>query len=457
MRVVIVGGGIAGLAAAWAIRAEAARRAESLDLTLLEAGPRAGGRIRTTLEDGYLVEGAANAVQGTGGAAWRLAEAVGLADQRVLGGADAARRYVVRGGRLHRLPQSPAALFRFGALSPAARLRAAMEPFFARRVSREESVHDFAARHIGEEAAEVLAGAMVRGIFAGDAKKLSVDAALPMLREMEKRHRSLVFAKMSRRGGRGRGGRELWSFTRGMQSLTDTLAERLAPAIRLGTPALAVEKGPSGYAVRVASGESLPADAIVLAIPARAAAALVRPLDAILARSLSTIESVGLAVVALAFRRDRFRAAPDGYGYLVAPGEDLPVLGALFESNLFAGRAPEGQALVRVMMGGTDRPDLLTRSDAELAGLAMGALDRTHGLASGPERTWVMRQESSIPQYAVGHMALLADLDGRAAAHPGLYVTGNAYRGVSVSSLVEDSERIASRVVGAPRPAAAMY
>jgi oxygen-dependent protoporphyrinogen oxidase len=457
MRVVIVGGGIAGLAAAWAIRAEAARRAESLELALLEAGPRVGGRTRTTLEEGYLVEWAANAVQGTGGAAWRLADAVGLAEQRVPGRPDAARRYVARNGQLYRLPQSPAALLRFGGLSPAARLRAAMEPFFARRVSREESVHDFAARHIGEEAAEVLVGAMVRGVFAGDARKLSMDAAFPMLREMEKRHRSLVFAMMSRRKGApgGQGGRALWSFTRGMQSLTDALADRLGPAIRLATPALAVETGTSGYAVRVASGESLPADAVVLAVPARAAAALVRPLDATLARSLGTIESVGLAVVALAFRRDRFRSAPDGYGYLVAPGEELPVLGALFESNLFSGRAPDAQVLVRVMMGGADRPELLTRSDAELAGLAMGALDRTHGLASGPERTWVMRQESSIPQYAAGHTALLADFDRRVAAHPGLYLTGNAYRGVSVSSLAEDAERIAARVVGAPRPVAA--
>jgi oxygen-dependent protoporphyrinogen oxidase len=295
---------------------------------------------------------------------------------------------------------------------------------------------------------------MVRGVFAGDAKKLSVDAAFPVLREMEKRHRSLALAVASRRGAGGRGGRALWSFARGMQSFTEALAQRLGPALRLATPVLAVEKAPSGYVVRMASGESLPADVVVLAIPARAAAALVRPFDVILARSLAAIESAGLAVVALAFRRDRFRSAPDGYGYLVGPGEDIPILGALFESNLFEGRAPEGQVLVRVMMGGAGRPDLLTRSDAELAGLAMGALDRTHGLASGPERTWVIRQENSIPQYVVGHMALLTDLDKRAAAHPGLYLAGNAYRGVSVSSLVEDAERIAARVVGAPRPAA---
>ena len=106
--------------------------------------------------------------------------------------------------------------------------------------------------------------------------------------------------------------------------------------------------------------------------------------------------------------------------------------------------------MVRVIMGGADRPDLLTRSDADLAGLAMGALDKTHGLASGPERTWVIRQDASIPQYAVGHMALLADLERRLAASPRLYLAGNGYRGVSVASLTEDAERIAARVVSAP-------
>lgn len=456
MRVVIIGGGIAGLSAAWAIRAEAARRAESLELTVLEAGPRAGGRIRSTREDGYLVEWAANAVQGTENAAWRLAESVGLADQRVLGRPDAARRYIWRGGRLHRLPLNPAAFFGFTGLSPAARLRVAMEPFFANRVKKEESVHDYAVRHIGEEAASVLIGAVVRGVFAGNSKRLSVDAAFPVMREMERSHRSLVVAMIARskKGGAGRaagpGGRALWSFTRGLESLTDALAARLGNAVRIATPALALERTESGYVVRTASGDRLAADSVVLAISARAAAALLRPLDAELAKLLGTIEPAGVAVVGLAFRTDRFRTPPDGYGYLVVPGEDLPILGALFESNLFPGRAPEGQTMVRVIMGGADRPDLLTRSDADLAGLAMGALDKTHGLASGPERTWVIRQDASIPQYAVGHMALLADLDRRLAANPRLYLAGNGYRGVSVASLTEDAERIAARVVSAP-------
>src|SRR5512132_1564953 len=155
MRVVVIGGGIAGLSAAWAIRAAAARRAESLDLVVLEAGPRVGGRIRTTREDGYLVEWAANAIQGVDGAAWRLAEAVGLGGERIVASPEAARRYIVRHGRLHAIPSGPLSLVRFSGLSPAGRLRVAMEPFFARRARKEESVHDYAARHVGEEAVDV--------------------------------------------------------------------------------------------------------------------------------------------------------------------------------------------------------------------------------------------------------------------------------------------------------------
>lgn len=460
MRIVIVGGGIAGLASAWAIRAEAARRTEPLDLTVIEASPRPGGRIRTTREGGYLVEWAANSIQGPEGAAWRLAESAGLSGERVLASPNAARRYIARNGRLHRLPTNPAALFGFTGLSPKARLRVALEPFFARRLRREESVHDYAVRHIGTEAAEVLIGALVRGVFAGNAKRLSVDAAFPAMREMERKHRSLVLAMMARggrggaRGAGGPGGRALWSFARGLESLTEALAERLGNALRLSTPALALERGLPGFVVRLASGDRIPADAVVLATSARAAAALLRPMDTEAARLIGGVESAGVAVVGLAFRRDRFRNPTDGYGYLVAPGENLPILGALFESNLFPGRAPEGETLVRVMMGGADRPELLTKSDAELAGLAMGALDRTHGLASGPERTWVIRQDAAIPQYAVGHMALIADLEKRMTSLPGLYLTGNAYRGVSVSSIAEDAERVAARVM-APRAAAA--
>jgi oxygen-dependent protoporphyrinogen oxidase len=454
VQIAIIGAGVAGLTTAFALRREAARRANDIGVTVLEASPRPGGRIRTTDDGGYRIEWAANGIQGTDGAAWRLAEAAGLGEERVMARPDAARRYIFHRGRLHLLPTDPLSLLRFGALSLGGKLRAAAEPIFARRIAREESVHDFAARHIGEEAARVLIGAVARGIFAGDATRLSVDAAFPLMRAMEREHRSLILAMVRPRkrrgaaGGRGGGpmGRALWTLRGGLQSLTDALAG--GAAVRVNAAALAIARHePRGYSIRLASGEHLQADAVVLAVPARAAAALLRDLDAELARRIGAIEAAGIAVAALAFRPEAFRKPPDGYGYLVAPGEDLDVLGALFESNLFPDRAPEGRILARVMVGGVDHPELLTRSDAVLVALAMKALDRTHGLTSGPERTWVVRQEAAIPQYAVGHAALVADLDRRTAAHPGLHLIGSPYRGVSLASLIEDAERTAARAL----------
>ncbi len=449
MRVAVLGAGIAGLATAYFLKREAARRRQPLDLTLYEASGRPGGRIRTVDDAGYRIEWAANGIQGVDGVSARLLGDLGLKEEQVLARPDAARRYVAADGRLHLLPTSPGALLGFGALSARARMRVLAEPLFARRVSKEESVLEFAARHIGDEAARRLIGTAVRGIYAGDAAKLSLDATFPSMRDLERKHRSLLVAMARERRTQGR--RTLWSLARGLGRLAEAFAASLGGTLRLDAPVLAIERFGEGargaLRLRLASGEWSDAEALVLAVPARAAAALLRPLDRDLARLISTIESAGLAVVALGFRPEAFRAAPDGYGFLVAPGEPLEILGALYESNLFPERAPEGRLLIRVMMGGSERPELLTKSDADLIGLAMKALDRTLGLKTGPERTWVVRQEEAIPQYAMGHRGLVGAIASGLDAHPGLFVAGNAYRGVSVGSILEDAERVAARLL----------
>jgi oxygen-dependent protoporphyrinogen oxidase len=367
---------------------------------------------------------------------------------------DAARRYVFSRGRLHRFPKGPASLLGFGALSLPGRLRLLAEPFLAGRVSREESIHRFAARHMGEEAARVMLGAFVRGIYAGDATKISVDAAFPRMREMERKHRSLALALL--RGRRGAAGKDLWSLRQGMGSLTDRLAQSLGGALKLSMPALRLSRlpdyaAPTPFTVRFASGEAQSFDAVVIATPGPDAAALLRDLDIEAANALREIPLAGVAVVVLAIRDEAFRSKPDGYGFLVAPGEDLPVLGALFESNLFPGRAPKGFTLVRAFLGGTDRPDRITEPDAKLVGLACEGLDRAIGLKGGPERTWVVRQESAIPQYTLGHRERVAAVMKRLGSFPGLYVAGSAYRGVSVGSIVEDADRVAGWLLHAGR------
>jgi len=459
VRVAVLGAGIAGLATAHFLKREAARARSPLEISIFEAGPRSGGRIRTEESNGYRIEWAANGVLGLDGAASRLVDELGLAGERVIARSEAARRYVVKRGKLHLIPLAPPGILRFTALSPRGKLRLLAEPFFARRVTNDESVLDFAARHIGREAAETLVGAMVRGVFAGDAARLSLDAAFPTMREMERKHRSLVIAMV--REGRNPGGRALWSLSGGMERLVDALAASLHASLRWNSPALSIERAPGAAAdpgdrawaprepawrVRLASGVRSEADVVVLATPPRASAAILRDLDPELAVRLREIPSAGLAVVAMAFRPEAFRAAPDGYGFLVAPGEPLDILGALYESNLWPKRAPDGRILIRAMLGGAERPDLLTRSDADLIAAAMKALDRTLGLRSGPERTWVIRQEEAIPQYAVGHRALLASMAPRLKALPGIHLAGNGYQGISVASIVEDAERVARSV-----------
>ena len=456
MRVAILGAGIAGLTVAHALKRGSARGGSALEVEVFEAGSRAGGCVRTTESSGFLVEWAADAFQTGPGPARALVEELGLGSTRVEASPQSARRYVFSRGRLHRFPSGLLTLLRFAALTPAGRMRLLAEPLLSSRGAREESVHEYASRHIGKEAARVMLGAFVRGVYAGDAGKLSVDAAFPRMREMERKHRSLVVAMaMERREGRGASA-PLWSLSRGMGSLADRLAQSLGPTLRLRMPALQLSRvpeyaAPTPFTIRFASGESRSFDAVVVATPAADAAALLRELDLEAANALRDIDAAGVAVVALAFRREAFRSKPDGYGFLVAPGEDMPALGALFESNLFPGRAPDGFVLARVFLGGVERPDLVVLPEAKLIGLACEALDRAVGLKGGPERTWVIRQEGAIPQYTLGHRERIASVMKRVGSFPGLYLAGSSYRGVSVGSLVEDAERVAGWVLHAAR------
>jgi oxygen-dependent protoporphyrinogen oxidase len=455
MKVAILGAGIAGLSLAHALRRDASRTGRPLDLSIFEAQTRAGGRIRTTEDDGFRIEWAADAFQTGSGPALALLRDLGMENERVPASPDAARRYVFAKGSLHRFPMDPVSLLRFGAISLPARLRLVMEPLFASRVAREETVHEFAARHIGEQAARVMMGAFVRGVYAGDAQRLSVDAAFPRVRELERKHRSMMVA-MVKEGKEGGRRERLWSLRGGMGSLTERLKESLGSSIHFSMPALHLSRlpeyaAPTPFTLRFASGETRAFDAVVVATPPHDAAALLRDLDLEAAKALRDIASAGVTVVALAFRHEAFRRKPDGYGFLVAPGETLPILGALYESNLFPDRAPEGFTLVRVFLGGVDRPELVTEPDAKLAGLACEALDRAVGLKGGPARTWVIRQPNAIPQYTLGHRERVAAVMKRIGMFPGLYVAGNAYRGVSVVSILEDADRVAGWLLHAAR------
>jgi len=434
-RVAVVGGGVAGLATALAIRDRAAATGLPLELTILEAASRPGGNLRSERADGYVVEWGPNGFLDNVPATLELVERIGLAAEIQRADAAASIRFLWRDGRLHALAASPLGFFASSVLSLGGRLRVLREPWTRPKPERlDESVHDFAARHIGEEAARVLVGAMVSGVFAGDARQLSLASAFPKMATMEAEHGSLVRAmlargrerraakkrlaalrargadapELERPGGPAGPGGTLTSFRNGIETLVEGLARAHGDALELGRPALALLRlGGGGWRIE-AEGGPVDADEVVLATPAAQAAPLVAPLDGALARTLEEIPNAGLAVVALAFDAAALGGAPRGFGFLAPRGEGLRILGCLWDSSIFPGRAPAGKVLWRAMIGGALDPLAVALPDDELIGLVRGDLERAMGVRVAPERRWIFRHRGGIGQYVVGHGERLA-------------------------------------------------
>ena len=329
------------------------------------------------------------------------------------------------------------------------------EPFARVRPDGDETIHAFAARRIGPEAADVLVDSMVSGVFGGDARTLSLRACFPKMWEMETAHGSLVRAMLARRGQR-RGeatsvvpsGR-LTSFTGGVQDLVDGLAASLGPSVRTDARVTAIIRGPGQipWQVLLQNGQRLSADRVVLAGGSVGAAALVAGLDTRLASALAAIPAAPLVVVALGFDRRTLAHPLDGFGFLVPRRERLPLLGALWDSSIYPGRAPEGRALVRVMLGGAHDPAAVEFDDDRLLATAVGGLEQTMGIRAAPVWTRIIRHAVGIPRYTVGHLDRLATIDAALERLPGLFVTGNSYRGVAINACITDAIAVASRLL----------
>lgn len=437
--VVIVGGGLAGLACGHALARESGLVPP--EVLVLEAGSRPGGKALTDVDDGWVIEwGPQSFLDDPGGALRRLIAAVHLDDEVLAPRPEARKRFVLSRGRLHAVPRDAARL-----LGVRGTLRALTEPARrARRDGGDESVHDFAARRFGQRAAHLLFGTLVTGIYAGDPRRLSLRSALPRLHALEQEHGSLVRALVT-------GGftpRRSATLRRGLGSLTDALARDLGRRLRLGTPVTALRPppAPGGPWTVVASDGEHAADAVVLACPAHVAGPLVRPFDPALATPLESIPYAPVAVVVLGYDAAAFPGGPpEGFGFLVPRGEARS-LGCLFPSSAFDGMAPEDHVMLRVLVGGALDPAGAEIDDLTIARLARTEVEPVLGARGEPKLVRVLRHPQAIPQYDLGHEARLAAIDARLAASPGLFVTGNAYRGVSLGDVAADAAAIAARV-----------
>jgi oxygen-dependent protoporphyrinogen oxidase len=456
----VIGAGIGGLAVAFEILERAGRSSMELEVLCLEASDRAGGHLRSTRENGFLYEWAATGFLDNAPASLDLVRRLGLEPELVQARAAAARRYIYARGKLREIPLSPPAFLTSGVLTPPALLRLLCEPLISQRppTEAEETVFDFASRRIGKQAASILIDALTTGIFAGDVRRLSLEATYPKMRQMEAEHGSLFRAMLAKRkqkkeqadgsgGPAGPGGR-LTSFKDGMQALTDALARALGPRLRLNTPVDGVSHlGQRGYRLRLREGAPLEVDAVVLACSAGWTARIVEEMDPALGSIMREIRSAPVTVVHLGYRRDALPTRPDGFGYLIPRGQGLRTLGTLWPSDIFEGRAPSGGQLMSTMVGGAHDPAAGELDDASLVELAKAELETSMGVRPNPYFSRVIRNPGGIPQYEMGHLGRVAAAEKRLRESPGLLIAGNSLHGVSVNLCIENAGKTADRAM----------
>lgn len=436
MKIAIIGGGISGLTAAFA-----ARRAGH-QVTCFAEHP--GGVIGSQRQDGFLCETGPQALL-DGAEVRGLIDDLGLAG-RVLPAARVARkRFIYVDGKLRGLAPHPVALLLSNALSLKGKWRALRETAVPPRApgagsdSDDESVYDFARRRLGDEAARRLVAPAVIGIFAGDAARLSLRSAFPKLAAMEAEHGSLLRALRTSRGG-ARGG--IISFPDGLAELVDALAASLGgDLIRTRVHGIAHD----GAHWRVSDSDQA-FDALVVSTPPAETVRLLAPLLPGAARTIAAIPRASVGVVALGFRRPGVGMDLNGYGFLVARGERPTILGCQFESTVFPGRAPDGQVLLRVLVGGTFNPAALELDDAALVARAVDDLRVAAGLTADPDFSAVWRHRSVLPQYELGHEQRARSVESAVAALPGLKVLGVALRGVGLADCVRNATAWAARL-----------
>jgi protoporphyrinogen/coproporphyrinogen III oxidase len=462
LRVVVVGGGIAGLAAAHRLVELAGDAQRPLDLVVLEASDRLGGTIRTEQSDGFLLEGGPDSFISEKPWALALAERIGLGARLCRTNDRFRRTYVVRGGRLRPLPEgflllAPTRawpLLASDVFSWSGKLRLGLDLVLPRRAQPgDESLGSFVRRRLGRQALERVVQPLVGGIYTADPDRLSLAATMPRFLALEQEHRSLILGlrRGSRRGEAHHASGARWSLfvtlAGGMEELVTALVARLpAGAVRLGTTATAVAPVPSGWRIQLAAGAPLEAHGVVLAGPAPAMGALVAEVDPALRQLLGGIRYASSATIALAYPRGAIRHPLDGFGFVVPRVEGRRTLACTFSSVKYPGRAPEGLALLRIFVGGALQAELLQQEDRALLDLAQADVAPLLGITGDPILSRVWRHLRAMPQYDVGHLDRVAEIEARLHALPGLAVAGAAYRGVGIADCVHSGESAAERL-----------
>jgi len=446
MLTVVIGGGISGLTCAYDLRSR------GVPVLLLEATGRPGGVIQSVRQDGFLFELGPQSVLSSDSlltltSRLRLDDALLKADPR-------APRYVCLGGRLHLVPMAPPGLFSTSLLGFSSKMRLLSEPF--RRTTpteSDESVADFVRRKFGSELLEHLVGPFVSGVYAGDPEKLSLRSAFPALHEFEKQYGSVIRGAMKSRPPKDKPRPTLCDFREGLETLVTAMCDHLGDSLRTGVSVESIRRGKtngsSHFEIQARSNgtvETIIADALVMATPARTAAHILTGLSVKCGEILKRIEYAAVAVVSTGYRREQVGHPLTGFGFLVPRKEGRRQLGTVWSSSLFPGRAPEGMVSLATFVGGATDPNLFELSDEQIAATVEAENTQILQISGVPVARRVDRWTHAIPQYNLGHADVLRRLREELARFPGLFLTGSYFDGPAVPACIDHALRTAAAV-----------
>ncbi|HTY37819.1 MAG TPA: protoporphyrinogen oxidase [Bacteroidota bacterium] len=456
--VVVIGGGVSGLTAAYWLQKQ------GVDVQVLEREKEVGGTMKTVSENGFLVETGPNSALETTPYFKEIVADCRLEDEFIYTNPSGNNRYILREGKLLRLPLDPGSFLTTKLFSFKAKARLLLEPFVGRAGS-EESIAQFVERRLGREFLDYAIDPFVAGIFAGRPEALSVRAAFPKLYALEANYGGLIKGMI--RGSRERKRREekakdraeSFSFKSGMQIFPSAIARRLGTRVVTEASVLSIiptqgshtaaDSAGARFSVTVAQNDSVTtvlAKSVVLSVPAAAASLLMKPISPTTADILSSIYYPPVASIFAAFRKEDVAGPADGFGFLVPSREQRKILGSLWSSSLFPLRAPEGTVAFTTFVGGGRQPDLVNMEENALCDLALTELKNIMQITGNSVYLRVTRWQHAIPQYELGYLANVEALERCEQRFPGLYFCSNFKGGISVGDCVKSSRETAHRI-----------
>lgn len=450
--VVVIGGGISGLATAWWLHKA------GFQVKVFEREHEVGGTMRTIREDGWLVETGPNSALETTPLFKTLFDDLHLVNEVVYANDAGENRYILRGGKLHALPMTPPAFLTSKLWTLPGKLRLLKEPFIGRS-KEEETIAQFVERRLGSEFLDYAINPFVAGVYAGNPEQLSVRAAFPKLYALEEKYGGLIKGQI--RGSRERKKRaekakdraRMFAFKSGMQMFPEAFGEALGARVqtRVTVQRLKqVKKLP--FPVYEITGKrngepfKMQVNAVVGAIPSHSLRGLISPLDKNLAESLDSIYYPPVVEVFLGYRASDIRRSLDGFGFLVPAVEHRKILGTIWSSSLFPNRAPSESVALTTFVGGSRQPEMTEKSDKDLIAMVNEELGAIMGVHGKPVYHRIARWKKAIPQYNLGHLSKVAQMEKFEQSYPGVFLSGNFRGGISVGDCIINSEKTAQRV-----------